>query len=89
MSRIPMKRPKLKPQRSWFWMVPTKKVCLHFCIKSAVCLLFYILGEMFERPGKLSDHFPLPYPNDKAASAANNGAVPPGLDINIRVIAKF
>jgi len=36
-------------------------------------------GEMFERPGKLSDHFPLPYPNDKAASAANNGAVPPDL----------
>merc|ERR1711994_776424 len=34
---------------------------------------------MFERPGKLSDHFPLPYPNDKAASAANNGAVPPDL----------
>merc|ERR1712117_329333 len=36
-------------------------------------------GEMFERPGKLSDYFPKPYPNDEAASAANNGAIPPDL----------
>ena len=35
-------------------------------------------GEMFERPGKLSDYFPSPYPNDEAAAAANNGAIPPG-----------
>ncbi len=35
-------------------------------------------GEMFERPGKLSDYFPKPYPNDAAAAAANNGAIPPG-----------
>lgn len=37
------------------------------------------LGEMFERPGKLSDHFPSPYPNEQAARAANNGAFPPDL----------
>jgi len=36
-------------------------------------------GEMFERPGKLSDYFPKPYANDEAASAANNGAIPPDL----------
>jgi ubiquinol-cytochrome c reductase cytochrome c1 subunit len=34
---------------------------------------------MFERPGKLSDYFPKPYPNDAAAAAANNGAIPPDL----------
>lgn len=36
-------------------------------------------GKMFERPGKLSDKFPLPYPNDEAAKFANNGALPPDL----------
>lgn len=36
-------------------------------------------GAMFERPGKLSDRFPNPYPNDEAAKAANNGALPPDL----------
>jgi len=36
-------------------------------------------GAMFERPGKLSDKFPRPYPNDEAAKAANNGALPPDL----------
>ena len=30
-------------------------------------------GNMFTRPGKLSDTFPSPYPNDEAARAANNG----------------
>ncbi len=35
-------------------------------------------GEMFKRPGKLSDYFVKPYDNDAAAAAANNGAVPPG-----------
>ncbi|XP_065827779.1 cytochrome c1, heme protein, mitochondrial-like isoform X2 [Oscarella lobularis] len=38
-------------------------------------------GEMFERPGKLSDYFPSPYPNDEAARAANNGALPPDLSM--------
>jgi len=36
-------------------------------------------GEMFERPGKLSDYFKPPYENDAAAAAANNGAIPPDL----------
>jgi ubiquinol-cytochrome c reductase cytochrome c1 subunit len=36
-------------------------------------------GAMFERPGKLADKFPRPYPNDEAAKAANNGALPPDL----------
>lgn len=37
------------------------------------------MGNMFQRPGKLSDKFPNPYPNDEAAKAANNGALPPDL----------
>lgn len=36
-------------------------------------------GEYFERPGKLSDYFPAPYPNEEAARHANNGAYPPDL----------
>ncbi|XP_025909228.1 cytochrome c1, heme protein, mitochondrial, partial [Nothoprocta perdicaria] len=36
-------------------------------------------GEMFMRPGKISDAFPKPYPNAEAARAANNGALPPDL----------
>ncbi|XP_066288540.1 cytochrome c1, heme protein, mitochondrial-like [Branchiostoma lanceolatum] len=36
-------------------------------------------GEMFMRPGKLSDYFPQPYANEEAARAANNGAYPPDL----------
>uniref|UniRef100_A0A671QUL0 Cytochrome c-1 n=1 Tax=Sinocyclocheilus anshuiensis TaxID=1608454 RepID=A0A671QUL0_9TELE len=36
-------------------------------------------GEMFTRPGKLSDYFPKPYANPEAARAANNGALPPDL----------
>jgi len=31
------------------------------------------------RPGKLSDYFPSPYPNEEAARAANNGSYPPDL----------
>lgn len=38
-------------------------------------------GEMFERPGIASDHFPSPYPNDQAAAAANGGAVPPDMSL--------
>jgi len=34
-------------------------------------------GEMFERPGRPSDRFPSPFPNEKAARAGNNGALPP------------
>ncbi|KAJ3080779.1 cytochrome c1 [Quaeritorhiza haematococci] len=36
-------------------------------------------GEMFTRPGKLTDYLPKPYPNEEAARAANNGAYPPDL----------
>lgn len=41
-------------------------------------------GEMFERPALPSDHFPSPYPNDKAAAAMNNGAIPPDLSLIVR-----
>ena len=41
-------------------------------------------GEMFERPAIPSDRFPSPYPNDKAASSLNNGAVPPDLSLIIK-----
>ncbi|CAG9833767.1 unnamed protein product [Diabrotica balteata] len=36
-------------------------------------------GNMYERPGKLSDFFRPPYPNEEAARAANNGAFPADL----------
>lgn len=38
-------------------------------------------GEMFERPGRPSDYFPSPFPNEKAAAASNNGAAPPDLSL--------
>ena len=38
-------------------------------------------GDMFERPGKPSDYFPDPYPNDNAARAGNGGALPPDLSL--------
>jgi len=38
-------------------------------------------GDMFERPGRASDYFPSPFPNAKAAAAANNGAAPPDLSL--------
>jgi ubiquinol-cytochrome c reductase cytochrome c1 subunit len=38
-------------------------------------------GEMFERPGKPADHFKSPFANDKAASYANGGAIPPDLSL--------
>ncbi|XP_045193462.2 cytochrome c1, heme protein, mitochondrial-like [Mercenaria mercenaria] len=41
-------------------------------------------GEMFERPGKLSDKLPAPYANPEAARAANNGALPPDLTYIVR-----
>jgi len=41
-------------------------------------------GEMFERPGRLSDHIPGPYLNEKQARASNNGALPPNLSLIIR-----
>lgn len=41
-------------------------------------------GEMFERPGKLSDKIPGPYANKEAARAANNGAYPPDLSLIVK-----
>ncbi len=38
-------------------------------------------GDMFERPGRPSDHFPSPFPNDEAAAASNNGKAPPDLSL--------
>lgn len=38
-------------------------------------------GEMFDRPGRPSDHFPSPFANEQAARAANNGAYPPDLSL--------
>jgi ubiquinol-cytochrome c reductase cytochrome c1 subunit len=36
-------------------------------------------GEIFQRPGRPSDPIVRPFPNDNAARAANNGALPPDL----------
>ena len=38
-------------------------------------------GEMFDRPGKPSDAFVSPFPNENAARDANNGAYPPDLSV--------
>ncbi len=38
-------------------------------------------GEMFERPGRPSDHFVGPYANDEEAKAANNGSLPPDFSL--------
>ncbi len=36
---------------------------------------------MFERPGRVADYFPSPFPNEQAARAANGGAAPPDLSL--------
>lgn len=41
-------------------------------------------GEMFDRPGKLSDPIPKPYANDEVARSANNNALPPDLSVMIK-----
>ncbi|WP_339631308.1 cytochrome c1 [uncultured Sneathiella sp.] len=38
-------------------------------------------GDMFDRPGKPSDKFPSPFPNEQAARASNGGAYPPDLSL--------
>lgn len=38
-------------------------------------------GAMFERPGRPSDRFPPPFPNEEAARFNNNGAYPPDLSL--------
>ena len=41
-------------------------------------------GEMFTRPGKLSDKFVMPYENVKAARAAIGGAYPPDMSVLVK-----
>lgn len=41
-------------------------------------------GEMFQRPGKLADYMPPPYPNEEAARAGNAGALPPDLSLIVK-----
>ena len=40
-------------------------------------------GEMYERTAKPSDRFVSPFPNENAARASNNGALPPDLSLII------
>ena len=40
-------------------------------------------GDMFQRPGRPSDRFVSPFPNEQAARASNNGALPPDLSLII------
>jgi ubiquinol-cytochrome c reductase cytochrome c1 subunit len=44
-------------------------------------------GEMYQRPGRPSDAFVPPFPNEKAARAALNGALPPDLSLIIKARA--
>ncbi len=41
-------------------------------------------GDVKPRPAKPSDHFVPPFPNDNAARAANNGALPPDLSLIVK-----
>ena len=41
-------------------------------------------GDMFQRPGKLADYMPKPYPNEEAARASNGGALPPDLSLIVK-----
>jgi len=41
-------------------------------------------GEMYQRPARPSDPFAAPFPNDQAARAANNGALPPDLSLIVK-----
>jgi ubiquinol-cytochrome c reductase cytochrome c1 subunit len=45
-------------------------------------------GEMFERPGRLTDTFPRPYESKEAARYANNGAYPPDLSLMVKARAR-
>ena len=44
-------------------------------------------GAMFKRPGRSDDYFPSPFPNDNAARAANNSALPPNLSLIVEARA--
>uniref|UniRef100_A0A146LHZ9 Cytochrome c1, heme protein, mitochondrial n=2 Tax=Lygus hesperus TaxID=30085 RepID=A0A146LHZ9_LYGHE len=39
---------------------------------------------MYERPGRLTDYLPKPYPNEETARYANNGALPPDLSLQAK-----
>lgn len=41
-------------------------------------------GEMFDRPARPSDRFVKPFPNEQAARAGNNGAMPPDLSLIVK-----
>ena len=41
-------------------------------------------GDMVERPGLPSDHFPSVYPNEQVARLANNGALPPDMSLLVK-----
>lgn len=41
-------------------------------------------GQMFQRPGRPSDPFLPPFPNDQAARVANNGALPPDMSLLVK-----
>lgn len=41
-------------------------------------------GQPFDRPGKPSDHFKPPFPNEQAARASNGGTLPPDLSLIIK-----
>jgi len=41
-------------------------------------------GSVIQRPAKPSDKFVLPFPNERAARAANNGAYPPDLALIVK-----
>ena len=41
-------------------------------------------GQMYQRPARPSDKFVQPFPNDQAARAANNGALPPDLSLIVK-----
>jgi ubiquinol-cytochrome c reductase cytochrome b/c1 subunit len=44
-------------------------------------------GEMFERPGRVADKFPAPFPNANAARAANGGALPPDMSLLAKALS--
>jgi ubiquinol-cytochrome c reductase cytochrome c1 subunit len=41
-------------------------------------------GEMFMRPARAADYFVAPFPNEQAARASNNGALPPDLSLIVK-----
>ncbi|MBV9556099.1 MAG: cytochrome c1 [Pseudolabrys sp.] len=38
-------------------------------------------GQMFQRPGRIADYFPPPYPNEQAARNALGGKLPPDMSV--------